>query len=60
MRANNFTIEGIDNNDKSVTGPMVYIPNDAVGEFMPITNQFSPEFGHSAGVKMKGGPLSHP
>ncbi|HEY3988056.1 MAG TPA: carboxypeptidase regulatory-like domain-containing protein [Acidobacteriaceae bacterium] len=48
-RANNFTIEGIDNNDKSVTGPLVYIPNDAVGEFTLITNQFSPEFGHSAG-----------
>jgi outer membrane receptor protein involved in Fe transport len=48
-RANNFTIEGIDNNDKSVTGPLVYVPNDAVGSFTLITNQFSPEFGHSAG-----------
>lgn len=48
-RENNYTIEGIDNNDKSVTGPLVYVPNDAVGEFTLITNQFSPEFGHSAG-----------
>jgi hypothetical protein len=48
-RDNNFTIEGIDNNDKSVTGPLVYVPNDAVGNFTLITNQFSPEFGHSAG-----------
>ena len=48
-RNNNFTIEGIDNNDKSVTGPLVYVPNDAVGEFSLITNQFSPEFGHSSG-----------
>lgn len=48
-RANNFSIEGIDNNDKSVTGPLLYVPNDAVGEFSLITNQFSPEFGHSAG-----------
>jgi hypothetical protein len=48
-RANNYTIEGIDNNNKSVTGPLVYIPNDAVGDFTLITNQFSPEFGHSAG-----------
>jgi Carboxypeptidase regulatory-like domain len=47
--ANNFTIEGIDNNNKGVTGPLVYIPNDAVGEFTAITNQFSPDFGHSAG-----------
>ncbi len=48
-RANNFMIEGIDNNNKSVTGPLVYVPNDAVGQFTLITNQFSPEFGHSAG-----------
>ena len=46
---NNYTIEGIDNNDKSVTGPLVYVPNDAVGEFTSIVNVFSPEFGHSAG-----------
>lgn len=46
---NNYTIEGIDNNNKSVTGPLVLIPNDAVGEFTAIVNQFSPEFGHSAG-----------
>jgi hypothetical protein len=46
---NNYTIEGIDNNDKGVTGPLVTIPNDAVGEFTAITNQFSPDFGHSAG-----------
>jgi hypothetical protein len=46
---NNYTIEGIDNNNKGVTGPLVYVPNDAVGEFTAIVNQFSPEFGHSAG-----------
>jgi hypothetical protein len=48
-RNNNFTIEGIDNNNKSVTGPLVYVPNDSVGNFTLITNQFSPEFGHSSG-----------
>jgi hypothetical protein len=48
-RNNNFTIEGIDNNNKAVTGPLVYVPNDAVGNFTLITNQFSPEFGHSSG-----------
>lgn len=48
-RNNNFTIEGIDNNNKAVTGPLVYLPNDAVGNFTLITNQFSPEFGHSSG-----------
>ncbi len=46
---NNFTIEGIDNNNRSVTGPVVFIPNDAVGEFTLIQNQYSPDFGHSSG-----------
>ncbi|MGI8773328.1 MAG: TonB-dependent receptor domain-containing protein [Acidobacteriaceae bacterium] len=48
-RNNNFTIEGIDDNDKGVTGPLITIPNDATGEFTLLTNQFSPEFGHSTG-----------
>ena len=48
-RNNNFTIEGIDNNNKAVTGPLIYIPNDSVQSFTLITNQFSPEFGHSSG-----------
>ena len=46
---NNFTIEGVDNNNKEVTGPLVYVPNDAVQEFSALQNQFSPEFGHSTG-----------
>ena len=32
-RNNNFTIEGLDNNSGSVTGPLVTVPNDAVAEF---------------------------
>jgi len=48
-RDNNFMIEGIDNNDKGVTGPLVYVPNDAVSNFTILQNQFSPEFGHSNG-----------
>jgi len=46
---NNFTIEGIDNNSLSVTGPVVSVPNDAVAEFSMLQNQFSPDFGHSSG-----------
>ena len=46
---NNFTIEGIDNNLLSVTGPAVTVPNDAVAEFSILQNQFSPDFGHSSG-----------
>src|SRR5207302_112695 len=48
-RDNNFTIEGIDENDKGVTGPDIYVPNDAVANFTILQNQFSPEFGHSTG-----------
>ena len=48
-RNNNFTIEGIDNNSRSVTGPLVTLPNDAVAEFSSIQNQYSPDFGHSSG-----------
>jgi Carboxypeptidase regulatory-like domain len=48
-RNNNFTIEGVDNNNKSVTGALVNIPNDAVAEFSVLQNQFAPNFGHSSG-----------
>jgi hypothetical protein len=46
---NNFNIEGVDNNDKGVTGPIIYVPNDAVSQFTLLQNQFSPEFGFSSG-----------
>lgn len=48
-RNNNFTVEGVDNNDKGVTGPGITIPNDAVQNLTVMTNQYSPEFGHSTG-----------
>jgi len=48
-RNNNFTIEGIDNNSDSVTGPVVSLPNDAVAEFTVLQNQFTSDFGHSSG-----------
>ena len=46
---NNFTIEGIDNNEKSTTGSLAFVPNDAVSEFTLLQNQYSAEFGHSSG-----------
>ena len=48
-RNNNFMVEGADNNSKSLTGPVVNIPVDAVKEFSVLQNQFSAEFGHSSG-----------
>jgi hypothetical protein len=48
-RNNNFTVEGVDNNSKSVTGPQVVVPDDAVQEFTLLLNQFQAEYGHSSG-----------
>ncbi len=48
-RNNSFTIEGVDNNRKDVSGPNVYLPNEATQEFTLLQNQFAPEFGHSSG-----------
>lgn len=48
-RQNNFTIEGVDNNRKDVTGNTVEVPKEAVEQFSFLQNQFSAEFGHSTG-----------
>src|ERR1700681_4357576 len=46
---NNFTVEGVDNNNKAVTGNLITVPNDAVDNFTLLSNQFNTEFGHSSG-----------
>ncbi len=48
-RDNNFTIDGVDDNNLGVTGPNSTVIPDAVAEFSLQTNQFSAEYGHSAG-----------
>ena len=48
-RNNNFEIDGIDNNSKSVTGPLLYVPNEAVQEFTLLQNVYSAQYGHSTG-----------
>jgi hypothetical protein len=48
-RDNNFTVEGVDNNNKVVTGALITIPPDAVENFTLLANQFNSEFGHSSG-----------
>ena len=47
-RDNSFTVEGVDDNRKDITGPVAFVPNDGVAEFTVLQNQFSAEFGHSA------------
>lgn len=46
-RNNNFTIDGVDNNDVGITGSLQPVIQDAVAEFNLISNQFSAEYGHS-------------
>ncbi len=63
-RSNYFTVEGVDDNRKDVTGPVMVVPNDAVAQFTSLQNQYSAEFGHSAGgqfntVIKNGGNVIH-
>lgn len=48
-RNNNFVVDGVDNNDKSVTGPQVYVSPEVVNQFSLLQNQFSAEFVRSNG-----------
>jgi hypothetical protein len=61
---NSFNIDGVDNNRKDVTGPVVFVSNEAVSEFSVLQNQFAPEFGHSSGgqfntIIKSGGNVVH-
>lgn len=46
---NSFTIDGVDNDNRNVTGPLVYVSNEVISEFTVLQNQFSPEFGGASG-----------
>ena len=48
-RDNNFTVDGVDDNNLGVTGNNSTVIPDAVAEFNLTTNLFSAEYGHSAG-----------
>lgn len=48
-RGNSFNIDGVDNNDASVTGASTGPIQDAVSEFTLLQNNYSAEFGAGAG-----------
>jgi hypothetical protein len=48
-RDNDFIVDGIDNNDKTVSGPQIYVSPESVAEFNILTNQASAEFARSTG-----------
>jgi hypothetical protein len=50
-RMNSFTVDGLDNNDPSVTGQNGPVLAEAIREFTLITNQFAAEYGHSTAAQ---------
>src|SRR5688572_9144716 len=48
-RGNTFNVDGVDNDDPSVTGPVTAPIQDAVEEFSLLQNNFNAEFGAGAG-----------
>jgi outer membrane receptor protein involved in Fe transport len=48
-RDNSFNVDGVDDNNLGVTGNNSTVIPDSVAEFNLTTNQFSAEYGHSAG-----------
>jgi hypothetical protein len=51
-RENNFMLDGVDNNDNTVTLPAAFPPPEAVQEFQVQTTPYSAEFGRNMGAQV--------
>ena len=49
---NNFSVNGIDNNDTGINGPTFLPSIDSIQEFKLLTGIFPAEYGHSAGSQV--------
>lgn len=47
---NSFHLDGVSNNNYYDPAPLVYVSNEAIGEFTLLQNQFAPEFGGGSGA----------
>ncbi|MEO7144916.1 MAG: carboxypeptidase regulatory-like domain-containing protein, partial [Bryobacteraceae bacterium] len=47
--SNSFNIDGVDNNNHNLTGPVVYVSNEAVAQFSILQNYFGAEFAGASG-----------
>jgi hypothetical protein len=48
-RGNVFTVDGVDNNDSQVTGPINSVIQDSIQEFTLLSNNYNAEFGGTGG-----------
>jgi hypothetical protein len=48
-RGNSFNVDGVDNNDAGVTGPVISVIQDSIQEFSLLTNNYNAEFGAGSG-----------
>src|SRR3989440_3625474 len=57
-RSSAISVDGGNFNDNIVGGPVGLVPEDAIQEFQVISNQYSAEYGHSAGPFINVGTKS--
>ena len=48
--ASNFLLDGLENNNYLITGPLVTVAPEAIQEYRLTTNNFSAEYGRTSGV----------